>query len=87
MQWGLINRVVPDVELMNEAQILAESLASGPTPAFGSVKQLLNESFSNTLETQMEIEALTIARMARTHDGREGTTAFVEKRRPNFTGQ
>lgn len=47
LQWGLVNRVVPDAEL-------AGILAAGPTLSFGSVKKLLNEAFTTTLETQME---------------------------------
>lgn len=87
MDWGLVNKVVPDTDLMNQAETLARSLAGGPTLAFGSVKKLLNESFSGTLETQMELEARAIAQMATTTDGREGIAAFVEKRRPNFIGR
>jgi 2-(1,2-epoxy-1,2-dihydrophenyl)acetyl-CoA isomerase len=84
--WGLINNVIADSQLAAEASALARSLATGPTLALGAVKKLLNESFSESLETQMEIEARTIARMAKTRDSREGITAFVEKRPPRFTG-
>jgi 2-(1,2-epoxy-1,2-dihydrophenyl)acetyl-CoA isomerase len=48
---------------------------------------MLHESFSGTLETQMELEARTIASMSHTSDGREGISAFFEKRRPEFQGR
>ena len=86
MQWGLVNNVIADSKLLSEAEGLARSLADGPTLALGAVKQLLNESFSGSLETQMELEARTIARMAKTDDSREGISAFVEKRPPRFMG-
>jgi 2-(1,2-epoxy-1,2-dihydrophenyl)acetyl-CoA isomerase len=85
-EWGLVNRVVADAELLTEAGDLARTLAQGPTRAFGMVKTLLHGSFSGTLETQMEIEARGIAAMARGADGREGIRAFVEKRKPAFVG-
>ena len=84
LEWGLVNKVTPDGDLLKEAETLAKSFAQGPTRAFGTVKKLLNESFSATLETQMEQEARGIAEMATTKDGQEGVGAFVEKRRPVF---
>ena len=51
------------------------------------VKTLLDASFSATLETQMEFEARAIAAMAGTPDGKEGIQAFLEKRRPAFSGR
>ncbi len=86
MEWGLINNVIADSQLPDEASALARSFAAGPTLALGAVKKLLNGSFSESLETQMESEARTIARMAKTHDSHEGISAFVEKRPPRFTG-
>lgn len=86
LEWGLVNKVVPDNDLLKEAEILAKFFANGPTRSFGMVKKLLNESFSATLETQMEREARGVAEMARTRDGLEGVNAFVGKRRPIFEG-
>jgi 2-(1,2-epoxy-1,2-dihydrophenyl)acetyl-CoA isomerase len=86
LEWGLVNKVVPDGELMKEAEALAKRLANGPTLSFGSVKRLLNETFSETLESHMEHEARRVVAMAKTKDGKEGIAAFIEKRRPNFTG-
>jgi 2-(1,2-epoxy-1,2-dihydrophenyl)acetyl-CoA isomerase len=87
MDWGLINQVVPDDRLMVEAMDLARRLAGGATLAFGAVKRMLHESFAGTLETQMELEARSIAAMARTADGREGIAAFLAKRKPEFRGE
>jgi 2-(1,2-epoxy-1,2-dihydrophenyl)acetyl-CoA isomerase len=87
LEWGLVNRVVPDEALLDEAGALAAQLAQGPTRAYGSVKTLLEASFSGTLETQMELEARAIAAMAGTPDGKEGIQAFLEKRRPAFSGR
>lgn len=87
LDWGLINRVVPDAELMDEARELAAKLASGPTLAYGKVKRLLAESFTSGLETQMEHEARGIADSSMSNDGQEGIAAFLEKRKPSFSGE
>jgi 2-(1,2-epoxy-1,2-dihydrophenyl)acetyl-CoA isomerase len=86
LEWGLVNKVVPDGDLMKEAEALAKSFANGPTRAFGMVKKLLNDSFTASLETQMEQESRGICEIARTIDGIEGVNAFVGKRRPLFKG-
>ena len=87
LEIGLVTRVVPDAELSNAAAELAAQLAAGPTYAFGRTKQLLYASFSETLETQMELETRGIAAAAATADGREGIAAFLEKREPHFRGE
>ncbi len=87
LEWGLINQVVPDDELMATAQRMAAKLAAGGTLAFGAVKRMLHESFSGTLETQMEMEARAIAAMSHTKDGREGIDAFLNKRKPEYRGE
>lgn len=86
LAWGLVNRVVADDALIGEAAALARRLAQGPTRAFGATKRLLADSFTNPLETQMEIETRAIAATAAGADGREGIAAFVEKRSPVFKG-
>ncbi len=86
LDWGLVNRVVPDAELVETSRALARGLAAGPTRAFGVVKKLLATSFQESLETQMELEARGIAAMAGTADGREGITAFLAKRAAKFGG-
>ncbi len=78
LNWGLVTQVVEDAKLMDEARSLAKLLASGPTQAFGQVKKLLNTSFQESLETQMELEAQGIAAMTTCADGKEGIQAFLE---------
>jgi 2-(1,2-epoxy-1,2-dihydrophenyl)acetyl-CoA isomerase len=87
LEWGLVNRVVPAGELMGEVEKLANQLASGPTKAYGGVKKLLHMATIDSLESQMELEARTIAEMATSDDGREGVRAFVGKRKPAFKGK
>lgn len=85
--WGLVNRVVPDAALLDEAMKLARELADGPTLAHGRVKRLFYATFDTGLETQMEDEAQEIAASSETADFAEGVTAFKEKRKPRFTGR
>jgi 2-(1,2-epoxy-1,2-dihydrophenyl)acetyl-CoA isomerase len=84
LEWGLVTRVVPDAQLQAEAQALAGQLAAGATHAFGAAKRLLQHSFSESLETQMELEAQAIADQARGAHAREGIAAFIAKRPPKF---
>ena len=86
LDWGIVTQVVADDALMEEAEKLAKQFATGPTQAFGSVKKLLLATFDNSLETQMELETITIANMGDTNDGKEGMTAFLEKRKPQYKG-
>jgi 2-(1,2-epoxy-1,2-dihydrophenyl)acetyl-CoA isomerase len=86
LDWGLVNRVVPAAELTAEAAALARRLADGPTAAYGGVKALLQSAASESLETQMELEAQRIAAAGASRDGQEGIRAFLEKRPPRFTG-
>ena len=87
LEWGIVSRVVEDDQLAEEAGELAAELAQGPTLAYGGVKDLVLRSESETLESQMEHEARTIADSARTADAREGMEAFFAKRRPRFEGR
>ena len=87
VQWGILNQAVGADELDDVVAELAASIAAGPTLSFGKVKTLLNQSFDNGLETQMELESRAISDSSRTRDGQEGMNAFVEKRKPTFTGE
>ena len=87
LEWGIVNRVVPDDDLATETDALAARLASGPTGAFGVTKRLVLGSFDQSLESQMELEARGIADASRTADAKEGIAAFFEKRKPTFTGR
>ena len=86
-EWGIVNRVVPDADLVAEAEKLAIELASGATGAFGGAKRLLHSGWTETLETQMENETQSIATRSKTDDGKEGIAAFIEKRAPSFNGK
>ena len=83
LQWGLVNQVVADADLAAEAAKLAERLANGPTGAYGKVKRLLAAS-SGALEAQLTLEGRTITSQGVSAEGREGITAFLGKRKPNF---
>lgn len=85
LEWGLVTRVVAQDALLETARSLAVELASGSQGSNTAVKKLLMTSYTNTLETQMEIEGREIAACAAALDGREGITAFVEKRAPKFS--
>lgn len=84
---GLVNKVVPKDLLDEETANLAARLATGPTHAYGHAKRLMNASINNQLEHQLQLEAEAFADCATTADFREGVAAFVEKRRPEFTGR
>ena len=85
--WGIVNKVVAPEDMMTEAKLLAKRLASGPTKAFGGVKQLLNTAFSDGIETQLDHETRSIANMMRTVDGPSGISAFLAKEAPKFKGE
>lgn len=84
LQWGLVNQVVDDAEVLATAQALAARLAAGPTGAFGAVKRL-TEAAQPGLEGQMALEGRAIAGQAFTAEGREGVGAFLGKRKPQYT--
>lgn len=84
--WGLVNRVVAANALVSETQALAVQLAAGPTQAIGATKQLFHSAWTESLESQMELETRAITNAARCPDAAEGLKAFFEKRKPNFRG-
>ncbi|MEK7710983.1 MAG: enoyl-CoA hydratase-related protein [Planctomycetota bacterium] len=84
---GLVNRVVPDADLVAETTKLAQQLAALPTRAIGLTKRAINAAWSNDLDTQLDYEAMLQTTAGQTRDHREGIAAFLEKRRPNFTGE
>lgn len=81
---GLVNFVVPADRLAAETRALAERLATGPARALQATKRLLRASFENGLTEQLRREQESFVACAVTPDFREGTAAFVEKRRPEF---
>jgi len=86
LEWGLINRVVPDDKLIEEARDLARKLAQGPTRSYANSKRALNNSFLKIMDEQLDLEADMQGEMVKTTDFIEGVSAFVEKRDARFTG-
>ncbi len=84
--WGLVNRVVPDDEVDGAAAEIAQQLAEGASWAVGHAKRVVYCGCEMPLEQAAELEGATITSAMARHDGREGVAAFVEKRRPTFTG-
>lgn len=83
---GLVMKVVPKERLLEEANTFAWRLASLPRLAMEASKMLVNKSLELDLLSGLELEARSFGNLAATHDLKEGISAFLEKRRPNFTG-
>ncbi len=81
---GLISQVVPSAELSSTGQAVAMKLANGPAMAYANVKQLVNQTFNNSLKQQLDAEQASFTNCALSDDFAEGVTAFVQKRRPKF---
>ena len=83
---GLLNKLVPHDKLMEEATALAEKFAAGPGRSYAMIKSALN-NWPASLSALMEIEANMQAICFETRDLQEGLDAFLEKRKPRFTGE
>ena len=86
LEWGLINRVVVDELLAEEASALVARMAAGPTRSFAGTKRQLNNWLYQRMDEQLELEAQIQREMSQSKDFFEGAMAFVEKRPPRFTG-
>jgi 2-(1,2-epoxy-1,2-dihydrophenyl)acetyl-CoA isomerase len=86
LEWGLINRVVPDERLQEESAALAARLAAGPTRSYAGTKRQLNNWLYSRMDEQLELEAQIQREMASSDDFLEGAMAFVEKRPTRFQG-
>jgi 2-(1,2-epoxy-1,2-dihydrophenyl)acetyl-CoA isomerase len=84
---GMIYKAVEDSELESTALGIAEKLAKMPTKGLGLTKRLLNETFDNNLEQQLQREDDLQTEAGNTYDYNEGVNAFLEKRKPNFKGE
>ncbi len=86
LDWGLINRVVPDERLEEESRALAGRLAAGPTRSYAGSKRQLNNWLYARMDEQLELEAQIQREMAGSDDFVEGAMAFVQRRDARFTG-
>ena len=86
LEWGLVNKVVPDADLLKEAKTLAVELANGPTQSLAMIRKLFWESLDSDFEGQLHAERIAQRTAGRTSDFKEGVTAFLEKRPTVFTG-
>ncbi|WP_246943989.1 enoyl-CoA hydratase/isomerase family protein [Bacillus pinisoli] len=87
LEYGIVNHVFPLESLKDETIRFANKLANGPGVAYGMVKKLVDQAGQSTLEEMLEQERITQAMMVTTTDHREGVQAFVEKRKPSFSGR
>jgi 2-(1,2-epoxy-1,2-dihydrophenyl)acetyl-CoA isomerase len=86
LEWGLINRVVPDADFADEVARLRDRLADGPTRSYAGTKRQLNHWLYTRMEEQLALEADIQQEMAASGDFAEGVAAFIEKRPPAFGG-
>jgi 2-(1,2-epoxy-1,2-dihydrophenyl)acetyl-CoA isomerase len=86
LEWGLINRCVPDAETLPKALELAQALASGPK-SLGMTRNLVWDSLDAAWHDQLEAEAYAQGDAGRTEDSREGVMAFIQKRPAAFKGK
>jgi 2-(1,2-epoxy-1,2-dihydrophenyl)acetyl-CoA isomerase len=85
-EWGLVSEVVDGDGLAARAGEIAAQYAEMPTRGVGMTKRLFSEAARNRLEQQLELEAELQTAATQTNDFREGVAAFLEKRKPEFTG-
>jgi 2-(1,2-epoxy-1,2-dihydrophenyl)acetyl-CoA isomerase len=87
LEWGLIYQVVEPAQLEETATALARRLAAMPTRGLGLIKRGLNAGLAHSLDEQLAFEEGLQREAGRTADYAEGVRAFVEKRKPTFTGR
>jgi enoyl-CoA hydratase len=84
---GLVQRVVPASELMNEARRIATTIASKAPLAIAACKRTINNGAHLSIDDALELEALEFGTLVDTEDIKEGTRAFLEKRKPVWKGK
>ena len=85
-EFGMIYKVCEDDKLMEEAMAIANTLANMPTKGLGLTKRALNQSMTNNLEEQLNLEEELQVQAGQTYDYNEGVKSFLEKRKPLFKG-
>jgi len=83
---GLVTQLVADAELEQRTQALARRLADGPPVTYRFMKKNLNAAVDGSLEQILDLEATHMVLSSMTNDQREAVKAFMEKRKPQFTG-
>jgi enoyl-CoA hydratase len=84
---GLVNRVLPPNQLLNEARALARRIASQGPVAVAQAKRAINQALQTGLDDGLSFELEAVMRTFETEDQKEGMTAFLERRKPQFKGQ
>lgn len=87
LEWGIVNQVVADDQVLPVALEMGRQWALGPTRAYGEAKRLILSGATESLESQMERESRIISALFASSDGHEGVSAFLEKRPPRFQGK
>lgn len=87
VEFGLIYKSVDRDQLDDAVSEVTRKLASMPTKGFGLYKRALNQSFGNTLEEQLSLEAELQSNAGNSEDYKEGVSAFLEKRKPEYRGK
>jgi 2-(1,2-epoxy-1,2-dihydrophenyl)acetyl-CoA isomerase len=87
LEWGLVNRVVPDPEFEGTVAELAARLAAGPPGSFANIKRTINDRAYAGFEELLDLEAVLQQGRAQSADFMEGVTSFMQKRPPVFTGE
>jgi enoyl-CoA hydratase/carnithine racemase len=83
---GIVDAVVPAAELVEKALALLKPYAAGPTFAIGRIKKAAVQGFGMTLPEGLKLERQLLVELFKSGDAKEGVTAFVEKRKPNYKG-
>ena len=86
-QWGLIWKAVDDEALDAEVDGLAERFAAAPTRGLARIKAMIRESWGHSLDEALDLQRDAMRELGYSDDYREGVAAFLEKRKPSFTGK
>lgn len=87
LEWGLVNKVVPEAALDTEVQQLAEKLASGPTRVIGLMKHGLNRAYFSSIQDELQDAVFAYQIASKSEDASEARVAWRERRPPDFAGR